>query len=166
MKTANLKGKENEKEEQEAMKKGNQAMMDSTATLKAKADDKEEEEKAMLSMWDCGSPLYDSYELVSLNHLIDRHLMAFPSSLHNGSNPIINRFTNNSHDIMVPEVAQEVGSPVKFKGSFMVKSLGKFLMKMKKRKDNGERRKKNKGMRRGLAGFVVDCLCGGSRKHT
>ncbi|ESQ43913.1 hypothetical protein EUTSA_v10006386mg [Eutrema salsugineum] len=30
-------------------------------------------------LWDCGSPLYDSYELVSLTHIIERHFMSLPS---------------------------------------------------------------------------------------
>ncbi len=45
-------------------------------SLKGKED--EEEEGEGLAIWDCGSPLYDSYELVSLTHIIDRHLMALP----------------------------------------------------------------------------------------
>ncbi|KAI7994859.1 hypothetical protein LOK49_LG11G02784 [Camellia lanceoleosa] len=40
---------------------------------------KEEKEENALVIWDCGSPLYDSYELASLSHLIDRHMMALPS---------------------------------------------------------------------------------------
>lgn len=28
-------------------------------------------------VWDCGSPLYDSYELASLSHLLDRHMRVF-----------------------------------------------------------------------------------------
>lgn len=31
-------------------------------------------------VWDCGSPLYDSSELASLSHIIDRHTMALPGS--------------------------------------------------------------------------------------
>ena len=42
-------------------------------SLKGKEDEEEEKE-----IWDCGSPLYDSYELASLSHIIDRHLMALP----------------------------------------------------------------------------------------
>lgn len=38
-----------------------------------------EAEEASMATWDCGSPLYDSYELVSLDHLIQRHLMVIPS---------------------------------------------------------------------------------------
>lgn len=29
-------------------------------------------------IWDCGSPLYDSYELVSLVNLIERNMMILP----------------------------------------------------------------------------------------
>lgn len=151
MKTTNLRGKE----EREELKE-NQTLMNS-ATLK---------EKLSKSVWDCGSPLYDSHELVSLDHLIDRHLMAFPSSPHYGSKPIITRFSHHSH-ILVSEVARKVGSPEKSNGSFMVTSLRNFLGKIRKRKDNKlERRKKNKEMRRGLDGFVFYLLCGGNKKHT
>ncbi|KAL4383161.1 hypothetical protein GQ457_15G019690 [Hibiscus cannabinus] len=38
-----------------------------------------ESNEAALDIWDCGSPLYDSYELVSLSHQIERHLMKLPS---------------------------------------------------------------------------------------
>ncbi|XP_021846694.1 uncharacterized protein [Spinacia oleracea] len=31
-------------------------------------------------VWDCGSPLYDSFELSSLSHIIERHMMALPPS--------------------------------------------------------------------------------------
>ncbi|WJX86834.1 hypothetical protein P8452_69088 [Trifolium repens] len=84
-----MSGKENEKDEQEA--------------LKGKVDDKEEKARAI---WDCGSPLYDSYELVSLDHHINKNLMAFPS-LH-GSKLINTRFKHNSHD-MVHRMAHNVG---------------------------------------------------------
>ncbi|CAN8254007.1 unnamed protein product [Cochlearia groenlandica] len=29
-------------------------------------------------IWDCGSPLYDSYELASLTHIIERNFMSLP----------------------------------------------------------------------------------------
>ncbi|KAF7826155.1 4-hydroxy-tetrahydrodipicolinate reductase [Senna tora] len=41
-------------------------------------EEREEDQKTM-AIWDCGSPLYDSYELMSLCNLIDKHLM-LPSS--------------------------------------------------------------------------------------
>ncbi|PQQ06195.1 uncharacterized protein Pyn_02884 [Prunus yedoensis var. nudiflora] len=60
-------------------------------TLKRREDDHQKEE-AELGIWDCGSPLYDSYELVTVSHLIERHLMALPSL--GGSRRFI---TNLSH---------------------------------------------------------------------
>jgi len=133
------------KEEEEASK-GNQSMI-----MMMKEED-EEEERAM-AIWDCGSPLYDSYELVSLDHIIDRHLMAFPSSFPSSKH----RFTHHhSHDHdMVPH---KVGSPEKSKGSFMVTSMSKISVKMtRKKRKNNEEIKGNK-IRRGFAGFVVGLL--------
>ena len=40
---------------------------------------KRKEEQAAINVWDCGSPLYDSYEIASLGHLIDRHSLALSS---------------------------------------------------------------------------------------
>ncbi|KAK7389841.1 hypothetical protein VNO78_25136 [Psophocarpus tetragonolobus] len=105
-----------------------------TLTLKGlgRAGEKEDE----VCIWDCGSPLYDSYELVSLNHIIDRHLMAFPNSSHEyPSKHIITRFTHH-HLLPIPD---------KSKGSFI-------------RKNNQERGKRNNKITRGLAGFVVYLL--------
>lgn len=48
-------------------------------TLEAKTDDQQQEEEKALAIWDLGSPLYDSLEVVSLAHLIERHLMTLPS---------------------------------------------------------------------------------------
>jgi len=44
-------------------------------TLEAKTDDQQQEEEKALAIWDLGSPLYDSHEVVSLAHVIERHLM-------------------------------------------------------------------------------------------
>lgn len=41
-------------------------------------EEKEEEEKGR-GVWDCGSPLYDSYELVTVSSIIERNLMKLPS---------------------------------------------------------------------------------------
>ena len=32
----------------------------------------------MLATWDCGSPLYDSFELASLHRVLESHLMVLP----------------------------------------------------------------------------------------
>ncbi|KAH0460375.1 hypothetical protein IEQ34_011038 [Dendrobium chrysotoxum] len=57
-----------------------------------KAEEKKEEEKliedgefSLFSMWDCGSPLYDSFELSSLFHIIDKHMMKLPFLLSRSS---------------------------------------------------------------------------------
>lgn len=48
--------------------------------MKKKEEKEEEEEEAASAakIWDCGSPLYDSYELASVGHILERHTMAFP----------------------------------------------------------------------------------------
>ncbi|KAI3974888.1 hypothetical protein MKX01_004999 [Papaver californicum] len=56
--------------------------------LQKKRNDHEEE----FQVWDCGSPLYDSYELVSLTHVIERNLMLLPFSVIRSSK----RFTVSS----------------------------------------------------------------------
>ncbi|XP_062185591.1 uncharacterized protein LOC133889137 [Phragmites australis] len=38
----------------------------------------EEEEELMSATWDCGSPLYDSFELASLHHVLENHMMVLP----------------------------------------------------------------------------------------
>ncbi|KAG5251723.1 4-hydroxy-tetrahydrodipicolinate reductase [Salix suchowensis] len=50
-------------------------------TLESRKDDQQEEEddEKALAIWDLDSSLYDSHELVSLTHLIERHLMTLPS---------------------------------------------------------------------------------------
>lgn len=121
MKTENSSEKENEEEEAWKI----QTVMNS-ATLKGKEAEKEEK-----AMWDCGSPLYDSHELASLNHLIERHLMAF-TSLH-GSKPIVTTFTHQAQEID-SMMAQTNGSTEKSKRSFMVTSLSKFFVRIRKRK--------------------------------
>ncbi|OVA01918.1 hypothetical protein BVC80_9079g58 [Macleaya cordata] len=42
-------------------------------------EEEEEGEKALV-VWDCGSPLYDSFELASVTHIIERNLMILPFS--------------------------------------------------------------------------------------
>ncbi|PIN23617.1 hypothetical protein CDL12_03648 [Handroanthus impetiginosus] len=50
----------------------------------------EEEKVDPRKGWDCGSPLYDAYELVSITNIIERHMMTtLPSgSTGFGSSPI------------------------------------------------------------------------------
>ncbi|RYR75043.1 hypothetical protein Ahy_A02g009751 [Arachis hypogaea] len=52
--------------------------------LKNSEEEKEEEEEVVIGgvvaspLWDCGSPLYDSFELATLSHIIDRHTVVLP----------------------------------------------------------------------------------------
>ncbi|KAJ1284589.1 hypothetical protein BS78_03G216400 [Paspalum vaginatum] len=48
------------------------------ADLQLQMRGKEEEEELVLATWDCGSPLYDSFELASLHHVLESHLMVLP----------------------------------------------------------------------------------------
>ncbi|KAF9685908.1 hypothetical protein SADUNF_Sadunf03G0103400 [Salix dunnii] len=41
-------------------------------------EEKRKAEQSAVDAWDWGSPLYDSYEIASLGHVIDRHSLALP----------------------------------------------------------------------------------------
>lgn len=43
--------------------------------IKEEEEEKKEAAGAAAIIWDCGSPLYDSFELVSLVNYIERHMM-------------------------------------------------------------------------------------------
>ncbi|CAN6331933.1 unnamed protein product [Urochloa humidicola] len=51
--------------------------------------EEEEREKrpAAVSPWDCGSPLYDAFELASVYHVLDNNLMALPHARRRPSPP-------------------------------------------------------------------------------
>ncbi|CAI0546455.1 unnamed protein product [Linum tenue] len=59
--------------------------------VRRKETGEEESAAATAAMWDLGSPLFDSHEVVSVSHLIDRHLMALPSSLGDGGSKQLSR---------------------------------------------------------------------------
>ncbi|GMJ00943.1 hypothetical protein HRI_003763500 [Hibiscus trionum] len=77
-----------------------------------------EEAGAALDIWDCGSPLYDSYELVSLSHKIERHLMTLPSL--GGSN------RNPHRSDVTPATPADNGRAKE--SSSLRRRLGKFLV--------------------------------------
>ncbi|XP_059459113.1 uncharacterized protein LOC132188616 [Corylus avellana] len=102
-------------------------------TLEGKDQDEEEEEGDRgLAIWDCGSPLYDSYELVTLGHIIDRHLMALP---HVGGSKRLSAPFPHANNVVVTSI---VSSPPggSFRGSSMVGRVKEFavIRKMWKRK--------------------------------
>ncbi|KAI3901250.1 hypothetical protein MKW92_040970 [Papaver armeniacum] len=64
--------------------------------------DHEDEEE----VWDCGSPLYDSFELVSLTHVIERNMMVLPFSVLRSSK----RFTSSSRFTSAKDLIANPGS--------------------------------------------------------
>ncbi|XP_024932665.3 uncharacterized protein LOC112492650 [Ziziphus jujuba] len=115
-------------------------------TLEGKNGDHKEENEA-LAKWDCGSPLYDSYELVSLNHLIERHLMAIPSL--GGSRRFISQFSHPSCGVIInPSTTVDLGSTKVAKWSSMVACLSEFVgRKVWKKRLFGERKDKVKKLK-------------------
>ncbi|KAK8492121.1 hypothetical protein V6N13_032178 [Hibiscus sabdariffa] len=80
-----------------------------------------ESNEAALDVWDCGSPLYDSYELVSLSHQIERHLMKLPSL---GCSNRMN--ARNSHWADATTIADSSNARPK-ESSSLRRRLGEFL---------------------------------------
>ncbi|CAI0403135.1 unnamed protein product [Linum tenue] len=75
------------------------------------------EEPSAAELWDLGSPLYDSHEVVSVIHLIDRHLMALPSSLGNdGSKRLSRKFSSSTSGRMQAVVVPAPPSPTRSTG--------------------------------------------------
>ncbi|KAI9109805.1 hypothetical protein K1719_018846 [Acacia pycnantha] len=94
-------------------------------------EEKQEEEESGMGIWDCGSPLYDSYELVSLSHVIERHMMVLPSL--EGSKQIKTQF----YDV------QRLRSSGNHRSSSMANRLNGFLMNwLWKRKRKKEKQRK------------------------
>ncbi|KAK7349445.1 hypothetical protein VNO77_06818 [Canavalia gladiata] len=108
-----------------------------------------EDEK--FAIWDCGSPLYDSCELVSLSHLIERHMMGWPYL--GGSKKIITQLSDPD-EVMI--------STRNVKGSSKLTGLSEFLEKiMWTRKVTKEGRgKKHKKINIRFSGFYNRLVCG------
>jgi len=98
-------------------------------TSEGKENEEEEGGDRDLAIWDCGSPLYDSHELVSLSHIIDRHLMAVPHV--GGSKRLIPRF-HRANNVVTPMVSNP--SRGNSKGSAMVVSVKEFDARKKRKK--------------------------------
>ncbi|GFY92326.1 hypothetical protein Acr_08g0007220 [Actinidia rufa] len=110
------------------------------------------EEDEAKKIWDCGSPLYDSHELVSLGHAIDRHIMALPSL--GGSTTLTNQLSLSSN--FIPSTEDEKASR-RAKGSSIVSFFTDFLGKRKrkrKRRVNEERVEKPKKVKFGFYGIL------------
>lgn len=107
------------------------------------------EEEESTKIWDSGSPLYDSYELVSLGHVIDRHIMELPSL--SGSRGLTNQSSSRSSNLISSKQGGASGFGMA-KGSSTVSCFGEFREKVlwKKRRVNGEGEEKPKMVKRGV----------------
>ncbi|XWS32069.1 hypothetical protein CRYUN_Cryun23aG0129200 [Craigia yunnanensis] len=81
------------------------------------------EAAATFAIWDCGSPSYDSHELVSLSHLIERYLMKLPSL--GGSKRLTTRFSYPS-DVTPATIADSTSNARSKESSSRMSSLGEF----------------------------------------
>ncbi|KAM5555588.1 hypothetical protein ABKV19_023486 [Rosa sericea] len=112
--------------------------------------------EAALAIWDCGSPLYDSYELASVSHLIERHLMAFPS-LGGSSKRFIAKFSHSSSSKTTSTTSNSTTMKEAKGSNSMEENLSKILgiKKMWKRKGlfGGTKEKTKKMKTTGFSGF-------------
>ncbi|GMI75927.1 hypothetical protein HRI_001262000 [Hibiscus trionum] len=102
------------------------------------------EKEAKFAIWDCGSPLYDSYELVSFSLQIERHLMKLPYL--GSSKRLTSTGTRFSYlpDVVPATIAGTPTSNARAKVfSSLMSSLGEFLgSKFLKRIRFGQKRNK------------------------
>ncbi|KAK7292783.1 hypothetical protein RJT34_15636 [Clitoria ternatea] len=104
------------------------------------------------AIWDCGSPLYDSFELVSLSHVIERHMMGSPYL--GGSKQITTKFSNPDEMMMVSTRNTKCSSKLASLSDF----LEKIIMWKTKVTQKGKEKKHNKTN----IGFSM-LVCGGNR---
>ncbi|KEH18697.1 hypothetical protein MTR_8g027915 [Medicago truncatula] len=100
-------------------------MSGSVASKDFREDQKDE--RSIFPIWDCGSPLYDSCELVTLSHIIERQMREWPHL--GGSKQIITKFSN------LDEVMISNGNG---KGSSKWINLSEFFEKIKWKGKNDE----------------------------
>ncbi|KAK4266963.1 hypothetical protein QN277_023818 [Acacia crassicarpa] len=102
------------------------------------------------SIWDCGSPLYDSYELVSVTHVIERHWMIFPFQAASSSK------NTSSHR----EKVRKSMSSSSLKNTLMNKIMTMKTMSNSNKISTGEARNKNKAKTtRSVFARFFCCFC-------
>ncbi|KAK8475048.1 hypothetical protein V6N13_020791 [Hibiscus sabdariffa] len=112
----------------------------------------ENEDAATFAIWDCGSPLYDSYELASLSHLIDRHLMKLPFR---DDPKTLTAGISSPSDVTPPTVAHPTSKSIAKESSSLMSSFEELRHgKFPKRRWFGQRRNKAIKLRSGFS-----CLC-------
>jgi hypothetical protein len=109
--------------------------------------------RAIFPIWDCGSPLYDSCELVTFSHIIERHMMECPYL--GGSKQIITNFSD------LDEMMISNGNA---KGSSKWINLSEFFEKILWKRKIKE--KKHKKIDIGFFSFHSRFVCGGNRVLT
>jgi hypothetical protein len=109
--------------------------------------------RAIFPIWDCGSPLYDSCELVTFSHIIERHMMECPYL--GGSKQIITKFSD------LDEMMISNGNA---KGSSKWINLSEFFEKILWKRKIKE--KKHKKIDIGFFSFHSRFVCGGNRVLT
>ena len=139
--------------------------------LGAKKDglERKQEEKT-LAIWDLGSPLYDSYEVVSLTHLIERQLMTLPS-LGGSKRLSSNIFSPACDDHAVVPAAlldSNMGSEREAKSgrSSILNNLTEFVRRQLRRRRSwigfSNRKDKSKKLKAGRCVFVFGLVCEGN----
>lgn len=91
-------------------------------------------------IWDCGSPLYDSHELVSIVYTIERQMMLWPS--YDGlKRPIITQFMDTEKETSIRHVSKcssvVTSSSETFTTNMWLKKLTSQGIKKKHRKMKG-----------------------------
>ncbi|KAL7002415.1 hypothetical protein U1Q18_003569 [Sarracenia purpurea var. burkii] len=111
------------------------------------------EKDGATNIWDCDSPLYDSYELVSLSHVIERHITAAPPFV-GGSRRLSSKVCHSS--AVNPSPEQDVGASGKTRSSSMAGCFGRFWeKKRRKRMKNGGRAEKMKKVNGGFCNIWI-----------
>ncbi|KAK3194661.1 hypothetical protein Dsin_025971 [Dipteronia sinensis] len=117
-----------------------------------KSETTEIKEIEEVAIWDCGSPLYDSYELVSLSHVIERHLMALPTL--GGTKTYLTTNFYNPYDDPAYVGSAGLSSSSSSSSSSIVGMLSEFLAKkLWKKRVIGQRKEKRKNSKIGVCGF-------------
>ena len=132
--------------------------------LEAKKDGLEQkQEEKTLAVWDLGSPLYDSYEVVALTHLIERELMTLPSL--GGSKRLSSKIFSSACDdhavILAALLESDIGSRRETKRvrSSISNNLIEFARRqLRKRRSwigSNNREGKSKKLKAGHCGFSI-----------
>ncbi|KAL7158872.1 hypothetical protein ABFS83_02G172300 [Erythranthe nasuta] len=108
------------------------------------------ENEEIIRVWDCGSPLYDSYEVVAISNLIERHFMKQPYLSGSRIDGDLSRHANVSSK---NEAGPTCNNARKYSCVRRLLS-GLALWKRKKMNNNGEGNKK--AMKKNKAGFFQD----------